>query len=401
LKACHFGNTVGFSLESLLNMIFQEDFCHRLDTCGEGHGFYKWNYERDWYWYMLWGRLAYDPNTPQEVFAVEFERRFGAAGGKSVGDLYHIGSRIVPLIYAFNHLGMDSRHITPEMEMGGNLGVTTQVTPLDANTIYRIADYVDDCLAGQASGKRTPIDVARSLREAAHGCEHVIRDADAVIPQANREWLCTKMDFRALTFLGLFYSHKILAALELQFYLKTQRRNHHELACHHLDQAIHFWRDLVWLTVEHYRPFPEFRLGMAQYGSPLGLVHWCSWLTDERLRQELDVLKAARNATPPCINHEPVTSAMAGAPLEIRAAATAESGVTWMKLHYKPVPTKYRWKEMPMAADGDGYSAAIPASEVTSEGVMYFIEAADNAQNGAIWPDARERTPYVIVDVAS
>ena len=39
---------------------------------------WKWAFERQWLFYKLWGRLLYDPQTPDALFAAEFERRYGA-----------------------------------------------------------------------------------------------------------------------------------------------------------------------------------------------------------------------------------------------------------------------------------------------------------------------------------
>src|SRR5690606_41283008 len=34
-------------------------------------------FERQWLFYALWGRLLYDPETPDSVFEAEFVRRYG------------------------------------------------------------------------------------------------------------------------------------------------------------------------------------------------------------------------------------------------------------------------------------------------------------------------------------
>ena len=38
---------------------------------------WKWAFERQWLFYKLWGRLLYDPATPDAVFEAEFVRRYG------------------------------------------------------------------------------------------------------------------------------------------------------------------------------------------------------------------------------------------------------------------------------------------------------------------------------------
>src|SRR5690606_25806392 len=41
---------------------------------------WRWAFERQWLFYMLWGRLLYDPATPDAVFQAAFNRRYGERG---------------------------------------------------------------------------------------------------------------------------------------------------------------------------------------------------------------------------------------------------------------------------------------------------------------------------------
>jgi hypothetical protein len=41
---------------------------------------WRWAFERQWLYYMTWGRLLYDPATPDEVFAAACEARYGPEG---------------------------------------------------------------------------------------------------------------------------------------------------------------------------------------------------------------------------------------------------------------------------------------------------------------------------------
>ena len=96
----------------------------------------------------------------------------------------------------------------------------------------------------------------------------------------------------------------------------------------------------------------------------------------------------------------PVSRAPLGEALEIRAKVMDPSGIAWVKLHYKSVPTTYRWDCVEMTEDKPFYRAVIPGSSVTSEGLMNYIEAVDQDGNGTITPDPEKETPYVVVSVS-
>jgi hypothetical protein len=57
-----------------------ETYIPALDyfTAVQGPVRWRWAFERQWLFYKLWGRLLYDPATPDSVFAAEFRRRYGA-----------------------------------------------------------------------------------------------------------------------------------------------------------------------------------------------------------------------------------------------------------------------------------------------------------------------------------
>ncbi|MFN3485134.1 MAG: hypothetical protein ACK44W_06595, partial [Planctomycetota bacterium] len=63
-----------------------------------------WDYafERQWLFYMIWGRLLYDPSTPDEIFAAELERRHGKGTGRVLLEAFTRGSRM-PLRLACFH----------------------------------------------------------------------------------------------------------------------------------------------------------------------------------------------------------------------------------------------------------------------------------------------------------
>ena len=56
--------------------------------------------EKQWYWFMLWGRLAYEPAMPNERFEAALEARFPKAGASVAAGLAAT-SKIVPLLNRF------------------------------------------------------------------------------------------------------------------------------------------------------------------------------------------------------------------------------------------------------------------------------------------------------------
>ncbi|MFQ6061101.1 MAG: hypothetical protein ACE5KV_07410 [Thermoplasmata archaeon] len=104
----------------------------------------------------------------------------------------------------------------------------------------------------------------------------------------------------------------------------------------------------------------------------------------------------------PEITHTPVTEATAGEPVEISAAITDNVGVDSATLYYrKKGETDYT--SLGMTKSDDTYSATIPGSEVTTEGVEYYISATDGVNTAtypATSPDTSPREITVTAAVA-
>ena len=94
----------------------QDNYFINVDELGEP--WFRWAFERNWFWYMVWGRMAYDPDTPEDVWVDAFKERFGDAAGEHVYRATALSSKIIPLIYSYHCLGPDHRSMAPEFETG-------------------------------------------------------------------------------------------------------------------------------------------------------------------------------------------------------------------------------------------------------------------------------------------
>ena len=108
---------------------------------------------------------------------------------------------------------------------------------------------------------------------------------------------------------------------------------------------------------------------------------------------------------PPEITHEPIRSAMPGAPLEVRAGVRAGAPLARVTLYYRnlnQMATHDQLPMLPLDADGTRHvvTATIPAAHVTREwDLMYHLEAVDVLGNATFFPGLVAGTPYIVVSV--
>ena len=84
----------------------------------------------------------------------------------------------------------------------------------------------------------------------------------------------------------------------------------------------------------------------------------------------------SKDTMAPDIYHSPVANAFTGANLVISATVTDNLSIAYANLYYRVAGTD-SWKTVRMNALNDKYSAIIPAADVTTEGLEYYIEAFD------------------------
>lgn len=100
----------------------------------------------------------------------------------------------------------------------------------------------------------------------------------------------------------------------------------------------------------------------------------------------------AKDTMAPNIYHDGVYSAFTGGKLIISATANDNLQIDKVELFYRVTGTE-NWRAVTMTAVNDRYSAVIPSSEVTTDGLEYYIRAFDGV-NYAYKGTAEQ--PYVI-----
>ena len=207
---------------------------------------WRWEFERYWFYYLLWGRLAYDPKTPDAVWLSEFQRRFRAAAADALA-AYRAASAVLNEIVAV-HMADPNMYVWPEVNPGGLIDAYIETRPSDWRYVASIGEAVENRLKGVASAKQTPHETAAKLREAAERIEQAVARVRSRPGPVPREWSASEPDFVALAHLARYHAHKQIAAYELAWYYRTGDGAALENARRELEAALKVWEGLVRLT---------------------------------------------------------------------------------------------------------------------------------------------------------
>ena len=199
-----------------------------------GHEHINWTYawERQWLYYKQWGRLLYDPKTSDDVFAIDFDKRYGKGVGTKMVEAYKLASRM-PLrfaSYVFNTwdftLYAEGMLVPVTYKSSGyddkespflSLEELMDNKVLDPDYLS-IRDYVEYAQNGSVEdAKTTPLELADELQESAEQALEIVQSISPDKPTLE----CEIMDVQAWCYQGLYFAQKLRAAVALETYRIT------------------------------------------------------------------------------------------------------------------------------------------------------------------------------------
>ncbi|WP_106567220.1 glycoside hydrolase family 20 zincin-like fold domain-containing protein [Cecembia rubra] len=243
---------------------------------------WKYAFQRQWLFYKLWGRLLYNPQTPDEVFKAEFNRRYG----KNTEDLLEAFSlssstqlRLASVfdstwdltLYGEGFMSLDKgtmKYISVDK-------LINQKT-MDPNYIS-VKDFVGQ---GTSAGtgyeiKITPLELANRLER---DCKRALELVENIELKDNASLLYEVSDVQAWSNLGLHLAEKLRGAVHLQTFRVSASEIHRELAIAHLENALSYWDKVIAVTRPIYKDMP-----LTPYlHNNNALFHW------EHLRPEVE-----------------------------------------------------------------------------------------------------------------
>jgi hypothetical protein len=390
VESCRLGEAAGFTIEPIEAYFPFHDYITNPSTFPQP--FFRWMFQRHWFWYQVWGRIGYDPTTSEDVFLHLMEEKYGPEAGPKLYRALKWASRIVPTIYAYHCLGPDHRDMAPELETGnghrrrrlddgrveihhGDLADFVRVEPLDDSVMCSPREYVRAYLAGEPCPQLGPLQISPLLDHYASSTLSLLTGLQASAQPALTD---LRMDLEALAALGYYYAAKLRAAAEYEFF-----RQAGDVAClrrarNLVSQAITHWHKLAEITGRHFRPLPErLRMCNARF----------TWREEgQDLPADLAYLDAvrrdflARLPAPnemPRLGHVPVRRAQPGRPIRLRATLATQAPTPKLTAYYRCRPDEKFGAVKMERSDPELpiYQAVLPAPPLGTKEITYYLRA--------------------------
>ena len=262
---------------------------------------WKWAFQRQWLFYKLWGRLLYDPKTPDSVFQAEFMRRYGARGVNLL-KAYALASNTQMRLASLYDSRWDftlygEGMLALQGEETHYIGVDALINQPTLDPAYvSVADFVKTTIAGGTFGadRITPPELADLLERDCNAARSLVGSIDT---KSNASLMYEVADVEAWSFLGLHLAEKLRGAVALATYRLKGDEALKRRAIGHLERAVSTWKQLGARMKPLYR---EMKLthynGNSFDANPGNLFHWDRLLPE--VEQDVATAIAAKKPSP-------------------------------------------------------------------------------------------------------
>lgn len=265
---------------------------------------WRYAFERQWLFYKLWGRLLYDPATPDQVFSNEFIRRYGRSGVPLL-QAYTLASR-TPLrlasdfdftwdftLYSEGFLALDNatksvRYISVDRLI--------RQPPTDPDYVS-VEEYVRMTLQGGSFAKNriTPLLLADMLEKDCRKALDLVKD---ISPSDDPALLYEVADVKTWSWLGLHLAHQLRGAVALQQYRQKGDTTDQRHAIDLLQAALSDWDQVIAITRPLYQDMPLTHLseqgGVRSKENTRLKWHWA--MTRDEVAADVETARQARPA---------------------------------------------------------------------------------------------------------
>ncbi len=233
-----------------------------------------WDYafEKQWLFYELWGRLLYDPKTPDAVFEASFANRYGLkSGGATLGkpllEATAAASRMPLRLASFFRATWDytlySEGFLSPMPTGGLVDNVSSFISIDElidhatldPAYLSINDYTVLVQANKPvpAGKISPLALADLLDADA---KQVLTRTGQLRPGAAPTLVCELADLETWAHLSRYFADKLRAGVALQAYRLSGDTVKQQQAIALLTKCRTHWQRVSELTASHYHEVP-------------------------------------------------------------------------------------------------------------------------------------------------
>jgi hypothetical protein len=219
--------------------------------------------QKQWYSFMLWGRLSYDPTLPNALFERTLAVRFPQVPAAKLYAAIASASKIIPQTTRFFWGDIDIRWFPEACSQSSGFYTVRQFVEgqsMPGAGVLNIRQWRTRLAKGAVMEGMTPMQVADALNRDADEALALVAELHP-LQGDNKELRLTLGDCEAMAQLGHYYAQKILGAADLALFDQSGLAEQQASAVRHLQAALEHWQKYAAVATSQYMPQKLGRVG--------------------------------------------------------------------------------------------------------------------------------------------
>jgi hypothetical protein len=225
--------------------------------------------QKQWYSFMLWGRLSYDPGLKDNLFLKTIETRFKNVEPETLMDGWSAASMIFPWITRFSWGDVDFKWF-PEASISRKTfkGFYTvrdfmEVEPQPGSNISNVIRWAQNYKLNRLDSLISPLAAADTISRFAKIALISLKSLPERKVNSSDELDLTLGDIEAFATVGNYYAEKIRGACSLALYNFYGLKQDQDDAIQHLNNARSYWAKYAAVYDSQYKPALISRIGFV------------------------------------------------------------------------------------------------------------------------------------------
>jgi hypothetical protein len=387
----------------------------------------RFDFEKYNYFYRVWGRLAFNPDTNPGIWRRALNKDFGKAALDIENALAQV-TRVLPLFYMAHAVSANCEIYLPEIYQNSfmtgdrNWPYDTQapktfgtISPIDPQLFQSPNECAEALIQDINTGKYSPIEVAGWLENIAASASASISNAEKTLANNSEKPSFRRIEEDVLILIGLarFFAAKLRSGVLWQIYMLSGNLDTGNKAVELYADGRNVWAKMA----ERAKTIYKLKLSFGPQG------HWIDRIPsfDEDISDMKNLLKTPIKPTTvvkedlvkkaisitlaevrrPKVEgfHENKDNYEAGKPHPIEIKITNKC--KRVELYYRQVNQSKRWQTNELEFDGGSFKGEIPANYTSSRfPLQYYFKIEMDSNEKVLFPAFNEslsNVPYYVL----
>ena len=225
--------------------------------------------QKQWYSFMLWGRLGYNPDLTDRLFHETIASRFPGIQSQDLMNSWSAASMVFPWVTRLSWGDIDLKWLpeacisSPTYKGFYTVKDFIQVEPMAGSNIRNIALWAQNYKLNKSDDLMSPVAVADTVSKYSRLAMIYLSQLPKLKAGSNDELDQTLGDIEAFATVGFYYAEKIRGACSLALYNFYGLQKDKEEAIEHLSNAKTYWVRYAEIYDSKYKPALYNRVGFV------------------------------------------------------------------------------------------------------------------------------------------